>query len=86
MVPMSAEEVERLQAAAVLLIRMIDKDHECVETCLAIADRFNEASEERSEIERLREALRFYAQQRGLGSVLASDGGAKARAALGEDG
>jgi DNA-binding response OmpR family regulator len=33
--------------------------------------------------ERLREALRFYAQERGLGARLASDGGKIAREALG---
>lgn len=37
---------------------------------------------ERALSDRLAEALRFYAKQRGLGSVLAGDGGMVARAAL----
>lgn len=45
----------------------------------ALEDRAERAEAER---DRYKEALTFYAKQRGLGSVLASDGGMKARAAL----
>jgi hypothetical protein len=44
------------------------------------AERDRERAGERERL--LREALEFYAQQRGLGAVLASDGGQRARTAL----
>lgn len=36
-------------------------------------------------VDRLEKALRFYAEQKGIGAVLASDGGMKAREALREE-